>query len=155
MEPINGMLSTVPGVQVFAISPNSLNIRGGGNGLTFAVSGTNVDEMTEAAGALVAVMAQDDAFSNPQVSGDSVQAQFEITVDQEMANAFGLSEAEITKTISALTQGTVAVSVFVDDTETDVRVVPGGGQSTTRMTSRTSSSACLAVNMSLFPPRRH
>ncbi|SMX51203.1 efflux RND transporter permease subunit [Actibacterium lipolyticum] len=126
MGPINGMLSTVPGVQVFAISPNSLNIRGGGNGLTFAVSGTNVDEMTEAADALVAVMAQDAAFSNPQVSGDSVQAQFEITVDQEMAGVFGLSEAEITRTISALTQGTVAVSVFLDDTETDVRVVPGG-----------------------------
>lgn len=126
MGPINSMLSTVPGVQVFAISPNSLNIRGGGNGLTFAVSGTNVDEMTEAADALVAAMAQDDAFSNPQVSGDSVQAQFEITVDQEMAGVFGLSEADITRTISALTQGTVAVSVFLDDTETDVRVVPGG-----------------------------
>lgn len=126
MGPINGMLSSVPGVQVFAISPNSLNIRGGGNGLTFAVSGTNVDEMTEAADALVAVMAQDDAFSNPQVSGDSVQAQYEITVDHEMAAVFGLSEAEITRTISALTQGTVAVSVFLDDSETDVRVVPGG-----------------------------
>ncbi|MGH1371670.1 efflux RND transporter permease subunit [Planktotalea sp.] len=126
MGPINGMLSTVPGVQVFAISPNSLNIRGGGNGLTFAVSGTNVDDMTEAASDLVAVMAQDDTFSNPQVSGDSVQAQFEITVDQEMAGVFGLNEADITKTISALTQGTVAVSVFLEDTETDVRVVPGG-----------------------------
>jgi len=126
MGPINGMLSTVPGVQVFAISPNSLNIRGGGNGLTFAVSGTNVEEMTEAANALVAVMAQDDAFSNPQVSGDSVQAQYEITVDQEMAGVFGLSEADITRTISALTQGTVATSVFLNDTETDVRVVPGG-----------------------------
>ena len=126
MGPINGMLSKVPGVRVFAIAPNSLNIRGGGNGLTFAVSGTNVDEMTEAADALVAVMSQDDAFSNPQVSGDSVQAQYEIVVDHEMAGVFGLSEAEITRTISALTQGTVAVSVFVDDTETDVRVVPGG-----------------------------
>ncbi|WP_372841065.1 efflux RND transporter permease subunit [Phaeovulum sp.] len=126
MEPINGMLSTVPGVQVFAISPNSLNIRGGGNGLTFAVSGTNVDEIAEAADALVAAMAQDDTFSNPQVSGDSVQAQYEITVDQEMASVFGLNEAEITQTISAFTQGSVAVSVFLDDTETDVRVVPGG-----------------------------
>ncbi|MEN8657450.1 MAG: efflux RND transporter permease subunit, partial [Marivita sp.] len=126
MGPINGMLSSVPGVQVFAISPNSLNIRGGGNGLTFAVSGTNVDAMTDAAAELVAVMSQDDTFSNPQVSGDSVQAQYEITVDQEMAGVFGLSEADITRTISALIRGTVAVSVFLDDAETDVRVVPGG-----------------------------
>ncbi|WGW04143.1 efflux RND transporter permease subunit [Tropicibacter oceani] len=126
MGPINARLSAVPGVQVFAISPNSLNIRGGGNGLTFAVSGTNVDDMTEAASALVSAMAQDEMFANPQVSGDRVQAQYEVTVDQEMAGVFGLSEADITRTISALTQGTVAVSVFLDDTETDVRVVPGG-----------------------------
>lgn len=126
MGPINARLSAVPGVQVFAISPNSLNIRGGGNGLTFAVSGTNVDDMTEAASALVSVMAQDATFANPQVSGDSVQAQYEVVVDQEMAGAFGLDEAEITRTISALTQGTVAVSVFLDDNETAVRVVPGG-----------------------------
>lgn len=126
MGPINAQLSAVPGVQVFAISPNSLNIRGGGTGLTFAVSGTDVDDMTDAAEALVAVMAQDDAFANPQISGDSVQAQYEITVDHEMAGVFGLSEAEVTRTIRALTQGTVAVSVFLDDTETDVRVVPGG-----------------------------
>ena len=126
MGPINGQLSAVPGVSVFAISPNSLNIRGGGSGLTFAVSGTNVDGMTEAASDLVAAMAQDATFSNPQLSGDSVQAQYQINVDQEMAGLFGLSEADITSTISALTQGTVAVSVFVDDTETDVNVVPGG-----------------------------
>ena len=126
MGPINGLISSVPGVQVFAIAPNSLNIRGGGNGLTFGVSGTNIDDMTEAADALVAVMAQDDTFSNPQISGDSVQAQYEISVDHEMAGVFGLSETDITQTISALTQGTVAVSVFLDDTETDVRVVPGG-----------------------------
>ena len=126
MGPINARLSGVPGVRVFAISPNSLNIRGGGRGLTFAVSGTNVDDMTEAADALVAAMAQDDLFANPQVSGDSVLAQYNIAVDQEMAGVFGLSEAEITRTISALTQGTVPVSVFLDDTETDVRVVPGG-----------------------------
>ena len=55
-----------------------------------------------------------------------MQAQYEISVDHEMAGVFGLSETDITQTISALTQGTVAVSVFLDDTETDVRVVPGG-----------------------------
>ena len=126
MAPINGQLSSVPGVNVFAISPNSLNIRGGGSGLTFAVSGTNVDGITEAASDLVAAMAQDATFSNPQLSGDSVQAQYEITVDHEMAGLFDLSEADITSTIRALTQGTVAVSVFIDDTETDVNVVPGG-----------------------------
>ncbi|WP_270731071.1 efflux RND transporter permease subunit [Shimia sp. Alg240-R146] len=126
MGQINERISSVPGLRVFAVSPNSLNIRGGGNGLTFAVSGRNVDGITDAAAALVGTMATDDSFVNPQMSADSVQAQYEITVNQEMANVFGLKEADVTRTISAFTQGFVAVSVFIDDTETDVRVVPGG-----------------------------
>lgn len=82
--------------------------------------------MTEAAETLAAAMTQDDTFSNPQLAEDSAQAQYEITVDQETAGFFGLSEADITQTISVFTQGTVALSVFLDDTETDVNVVPGG-----------------------------
>ena len=42
-------LSAVPGVQVSARSTNSLNLRGAGGGLSFAVTGTNLAEMTEAA----------------------------------------------------------------------------------------------------------
>ncbi|SDX42126.1 efflux RND transporter permease subunit [Litoreibacter albidus] len=123
---ISAQLNTVPGVQVAARSTNSLNIRGAGRGLQFAVTGTNVDAMTDAADALVAAMARDDMFTNPQLSGDSVQSQYEVRVDEEMSSVFGLSEAEITQTISAMTQGRVAVSVFNNDTETDVRVIPGG-----------------------------
>lgn len=123
---ISGKLGSVPGVQVSARSTNSLNIRGAGQGLGFAVTGTNVAAMTEAADALVAAMGNDDAFVNPQLSGESVQAQYEVRVDPEMARVFGLTEAEITKTISTMIQGTIAVTVFENDMETNVNVVPGG-----------------------------
>ncbi|WP_163847412.1 efflux RND transporter permease subunit [Pseudooceanicola aestuarii] len=123
---IGGKLSAVPGVQASARSTNSLNIRGAGRGLQFALTGNNVEAMTEAADALIAVMAQDATFLNPQLSDESVQAQFEIRVDPDMASVFGLSEAEITQTIGAMIQGRTAVTVFESDTETDVVVVPGG-----------------------------
>jgi hydrophobic/amphiphilic exporter-1 (mainly G- bacteria), HAE1 family len=123
---VNARLTSVPGVQVSARSTNSLNIRGAGRGLQFAVTGKNVEDMTTAADALVAAMAQDSAFVNPQLSGDSVQAQFEIRVDPDMASVFGLTEAEITRTISAMVQGNIAVTVFENDTETPINVVPGG-----------------------------
>lgn len=123
---ISTLLAEVPGVQASARSTNSLNIRGGGQGLQFAVTGTNVDDMTEAAAALVAAMGQDSSFFNAQLSNDSVQAQYEVRVDPDMARLFGLSEAEITQTVSAMIQGTTAVTVFADDQETDVSVVPGG-----------------------------
>ncbi|RPE71157.1 hydrophobe/amphiphile efflux-1 (HAE1) family protein [Pacificibacter maritimus] len=123
---ISAKLGSVPGVQVSARTTNSLNIRGAGQGLGFAVTGKNVDDMTEAADALVAAMAQDDTFLNPQLSGDRVQVEYEVQVDPEMASVFGLSEAEITQTISTMIQGRVPVTVFENDTETDVNVVPAG-----------------------------
>ena len=123
---ISGQLGSVPGVQVSARSTNSLNIRGAGQGLTFAITGTDVDAMTDAADDLVAAMAGDDTFVNPQVSSDSVQAQYEVQVDPEMPSVFGLTEAEITQTVSVMVQGNVAVTVFEGDTETNVNVVPGG-----------------------------
>jgi hydrophobe/amphiphile efflux-1 (HAE1) family protein len=126
MASINGQLSSVPGVQVSARSTNSLNIRGAGRGLQFAVTGTDVDAMTSAADSLIATLGQDDLFVNPQLSNDAVQAQYELRVDPDMASVFGLTEAEISETVSAIVQGKVAVSVFENDTETDVNVMPGG-----------------------------
>ena len=123
---ISGKLARVPGVQASARGTNSLNIRGGGQGLQFAVTGKDIAAMTTATEALVAAMAQDEAFLNPQLSNDAVQAQYEVRVDPEMASVFGLTEAEITQTIGAMTQGKVAVTVFADEIETDVNVVPGG-----------------------------
>ncbi|MGX0978355.1 multidrug efflux pump subunit AcrB [Roseovarius sp. MBR-51] len=123
---IGDRLDTVPGVQVSVRSGNSLNIRGAGQGLSFAVTGNNVDAITAAAEDLVAEMAQEAMFVNPQLSGDAVQVQLEVSVDSDMASVFGLTQAEITRTIAAMVRGNIAVTVFEDDTETDVNVVPGG-----------------------------
>ncbi|MGR3634108.1 MAG: efflux RND transporter permease subunit [Limimaricola soesokkakensis] len=123
---ISGQLSAVPGVQVSARSTNSLNIRGAGGGLGFAVTGTNLANMTEAADSLVAAMSQDDTFLNPQLSNNSVDAQLEVTVDTAAAGDMGLNSSDVTRLVSAMVQGEVAVSVFSDDVEVDVNVVPGG-----------------------------
>lgn len=123
---ISGQLASVPGVQVSARSTNSLNIRGAGGGLGFAVTGTNLEKMTAAAEELVAAMTQDAAFLNPQLSNNSVNAELEVTVDTAAASDMGLNGAEVTALVRALVQGQVAVSVFSDDVEVDVRVVPGG-----------------------------
>ena len=123
---ISRQLSSVPGVQVSARSTNSLNIRGAGQGLTFAVTGNNVDDITEAAIDLIASMSDAPTFVNPQLSNNSVEAQLELRVAEDMTGVFGLTESEITRTISALVQGSVAVNVFQDDISTAVNLVQGG-----------------------------
>lgn len=123
---ISGRLASVPGVQVSARSTNSLNIRGAGGGLSFAVTGTNLANMTDAADSLAAAMSPDAAFLNPQLSNNSVNAQLEVTVDDSAARDMGLNSADVTALVRAMVQGDVAVSVFSDDVEIDVNVVPGG-----------------------------
>jgi len=123
---ISGRLASVPGVQVSARSTNSLNIRGAGGGLSFAVTGTNLANMTDAADSLVAAMAQDATFLNPQLSNNSVNAQLEVTVDDSAASDMGLNGSDVSSLVRAMVQGDVAVSVFSDNVEVDVNVVPGG-----------------------------
>ncbi|WP_417770058.1 efflux RND transporter permease subunit [Stappia sp.] len=123
---ISGRLASVPGVQVSARSTNSLNIRGAGGGLSFAVTGTNLANMTDAAGSLAAAMAQDATFLNPQLSNNSVNAQLEVNVDDRAAGDMGLNSSDVSSLVRALVQGDVAVTVFSDNVEVDVNVVPGG-----------------------------
>ena len=123
---INSKLTNVTGVQVRARTPNSLNIRGGGSGLGFAVTGTELAAMTDATDALVAAMSQNDLFVNPQLSNNTVNAQLEITIDDAAARDLGLTSSEVSAMISAMVQGDIAVSVFQNDNEIDVNVVPGG-----------------------------
>ena len=126
LSSINPQLSNISGVQVSARTPNSLNIRGAGSGLGFAVTGTVLSDMTDATSTLLAAMSQNSLFVNPQLSDNSVNAQLEINIDNAAAQDLGLTGAEVSAIISAMVQGDVPVSVFQGDDEIDVNVVPGG-----------------------------
>lgn len=123
---LNPRLSTIPGISVLAISPNSLGIRGVGRGLQFALLGNDYTRLAAEGDALVAAMEADPAFSNPNLSYDATTPLMNVEIDREMATELGLSPASIATTIKTLTQGITATEVFVEAEETDVRLVPGG-----------------------------
>ena len=124
---VNQRLSRIGGLTVFARSGNSLGIRGAGRGLQFAVTGKDFDYLVEQGDALVAAMRQmPEVFSNPQLSYDTNEPQIGVSIDSELATELGLSPAAISATISAMTSGSVPVSVFVEGEEIDVRVEPAG-----------------------------
>ncbi|PTQ66365.1 efflux RND transporter permease subunit [Celeribacter persicus] len=123
---LNRAVSQIPGLQASVRSSNSLNIRGAGQGITFVVSGDNLEEMTDAANGLIEVMSADETFINPQLSDDDVSVEMEVLIDDQMAGAFGLTKSEVTELVSMMVQGAVPVSVFLDDTEVDVSLMSGG-----------------------------
>jgi hydrophobe/amphiphile efflux-1 (HAE1) family protein len=126
MSELSRELSSLPGLTVSTRSPNSLNIRGGGRGLQFAVTGNNVDQLREAAAHLVTVMQSDDSFVNPQVSSDAVEALVQVEVDPVLAQDLGLTRQSVSETVSHMVLGHEATTVFIDDSEVPVRLVPGG-----------------------------
>ncbi|MGR3714384.1 MAG: efflux RND transporter permease subunit [Shimia sp.] len=126
LSEINPQLRRVPGMSAFAITHNSLGIRGAGRGLQFAVVGNDYEQLAEEGDALVAAMEQDPTFANPTLSYDTTTPLLSVEIDREMATELGLSPANIATTINTLTQGQVATEVFLDGEETDVRMVPGG-----------------------------
>lgn len=119
-------LSSIPGVQIGVRSTNSLNIRGGGSGLTFALTGNNVDTLNDVAQDLVLELSQNPAFVNPQLSNESVSAQMEFQFDEDMMRSLNLSKEEVLQAIATYVEGATPLSVFLDDTEVDVNVVVGG-----------------------------
>jgi multidrug efflux pump subunit AcrB len=123
---LNPQLSRVPGLSMFANSPNSLGIRGAGRGLQFAVLGNDYERLAEEGDALVAAMEDDPTFANSRLSYDTTLPMLSVEIDREMATELGLSPESIATTISALTQGLVATEVFVAGAETEIRMVPGG-----------------------------
>lgn len=123
---LNQQLAQVPGLTVSARSPNSLGIRGAGRGVQFALTGDNTDQLIDAAADMVAIMRDDETFANPQLSANAVEPLLELSVDGDIASDMGLSANLVSATISAMLQGEVATSVFANDTEIDIRLVPGG-----------------------------
>ena len=69
MADIVRLVAQVPGVRAFPVTPNSLGIRGAGNGLQFAVIGSNgYTELGDAANKIIAEMEKDPRFQQPRLS---------------------------------------------------------------------------------------
>ena len=107
-------------------SPNSLGIRGGGSGLSFAVTGNDYDKLVSGASELIAAMTADPMFANAQLSSDDTSPQISVDIDRDRALELGITPDTIADTISAMTQGLTATSVFIDGEETDLLMKPGG-----------------------------
>ena len=79
---LNRELQRIPGVQVFARTSNSLGIRGGGQGLQFAITGTDYDQLAGVADKLSQAMENDPVFDRVQLNYNTTQPQMSIKIDR-------------------------------------------------------------------------
>lgn len=120
---INGMLRSVIGVRAFAIQPNSLGIRGAGQGLRFAILGSNYDRLAEQAQAMVTAMEARPEFGQVRLSFEMTQPQLFIEVDRRRAEDLGVNIDGLGQALQAVLDGSRVGSVFIDDRSFNILMV--------------------------------
>lgn len=114
--------TAVVGVRAFAVQPNSLGIRGAGQGLQFALLGSSFDDLDTASEAIVKALEADPRFRQVRVSYEATQPQLYISVDRERASDLGIDIDGLGETLQAVLDGRSVGSVFIDDRSYDIDI---------------------------------
>jgi len=120
---INRAISAVVGVRAFAIQPNSLRIRGAGQGLRFAVVGSSYDELSEQAEAMVERLQDIPAFGQVRLSYETTQPQLFIEVDRRRASDLGVNIDGLGEALQAVLDGRTIGTVFIEDRSFDIKML--------------------------------
>ncbi|WP_299552041.1 efflux RND transporter permease subunit [uncultured Tateyamaria sp.] len=120
---MNQLIARVNGVRAFIIQPNSLGIRGGGEGLRMAITGTDYAELSEVANALRAALEQDPDMGRIQVSYETTQPQIFIDIDRERADDLGIDITGLSGALQALLDGDEVGEVFIDGDSVPVKLI--------------------------------
>jgi len=120
---MNRLASQVPGVRAFAIQPNSLGIRGAGNGLQFALAGANYDALSAAGRTVVEKLEADPRFRQVTLSYETNQPQLSVSIDRERASDLGINIDGLAEAMQALLDGREVAQVFIEDRSFPVKLV--------------------------------
>ncbi|MBC2884372.1 efflux RND transporter permease subunit [Ochrobactrum sp. CM-21-5] len=123
MADITRRTSGVTGVRIFSIQPNSLGIRGAGNGLQFAIIGSDYAKLQPAAQAVVAALEKDPRFVQPRLSVEPTQPQLSVEINRERASDLGIDITGLANAVQSVLDGRKIGSVYVGDRSFDVKLV--------------------------------
>ncbi|MBZ9873994.1 efflux RND transporter permease subunit [Mesorhizobium sp. BR1-1-9] len=123
MAEISQLTRQVPSVRIFPVQPNSLGIRGAGNGLQFALVGNDRKALGDAAVKIIAEMQKDPRFQTPRLSIDPTQPQLSVAIDRERASDLGIDITGLADTMQAMLDGNDVVDVYIADRSYGVKLV--------------------------------
>jgi len=120
---VNQLLQQVPGLRVSTFAGNSLGIRGGGNGLQFAVIGDDYSGLADTAQKIADQMQKDPRFGRVVVNYDTTQPQLTLSIDRDKAAALGIDINGLGPTLQAMIDGDQIGNIFANDTTYPVVLV--------------------------------
>lgn len=120
---VDARIRGITGVRIFAAQPNSLGIRGAGNGLQFAIVGNDYAKLSPAADAVVAALEKDPRFVQPRLSVEPTQPQLSVEINRERASDLGIDITGLANAVQSVLDGRKIGSVYVGDRSFDVKLV--------------------------------
>jgi HAE1 family hydrophobic/amphiphilic exporter-1 len=103
-------------------TPNSLGLRGGGQGLQFAITGTDYDTLADKAEEVRNRLEQMRGFDSVRLNFDTTQPELAIDIDREAAADLGVSIETLGTTLATLIDGREMGEYYVDGDAIPVRV---------------------------------
>ncbi len=122
-DEISASLRSIIGIRTFAIQPNSLGIRGAGQGLSFALLGDDYAEMAAIARGLVDKMEQDPRFGQVRLGYDTTQPQLFVEIDRSRAEDLGVRIDGLGEALQAVLDGRTVGTIFLQDESYDIRLI--------------------------------
>jgi hydrophobic/amphiphilic exporter-1 (mainly G- bacteria), HAE1 family len=118
---LNRKLQAIPGIQVSARNSNSLGLRGGGQGVSFSVTGPDYAEIADAADTLIRKMEDDPTFDTIRLNYDTTQPQLSINIDRQRATDAGVSVDTIAAIVQTILSGRDVGDFYVGDDPIEIR----------------------------------
>ncbi len=110
------ILADNPGAPGRAFGTNSLNLRGRGGGLEFALTGAEYDEIYQAAVDFVALIEKEiPELGFPEISYRPTQPQLRVNIDRRRAEELGVAFEDISLTLRAAVHGDDVVDLNIGD----------------------------------------
>jgi len=125
-EELQKRFADIPGLSVRLLSVNSLGIRGGGQGLRFAVVGPNYDQLADAAAELTSRLSETPGFRSARTDYETTQPQISVNINREAATKLGVPIETITALVNTMVDYQKAADLFIDDDIVEVQVKAGG-----------------------------
>ncbi len=105
VDELNGKLRQVIGVRASAIQANSLRIRGGGQGLSFALLGDDYGQLATLSQDLVTRMRRKPRLGQVRLGYDTTQPQLFVAVDRARAEDLGVRIAGLGEALQSVLDG--------------------------------------------------
>ena len=108
-DSLRGPLSEIPGARVSVWGGNSLNLRGGGDGIRIALLGNDYDDIFTAAKEFAAAIEErSTTLTQPRIAFDPTQPQLSVSIDRRRAADLGVDLPSLASSTFTWARRTVA-----------------------------------------------